>query len=205
MRGKGAHASTPEDSIDPVVATTNLITQLMTIPARRVNGLRPAVVTATYLEAGRQQALNVIPPEARAGGVVRTQDPETRETVQRAFGEILAGLEAGNPGMRTELDYLVGYDMVWNDPARTAIVRELATSRWPDGIVAEPPMLGGEDFAAFSHVAPATYVFVGAGNEEKGFTAGHHNPKFGIDEDALEIALQLSIDVLREGPRLAEG
>lgn len=205
LTGQGAHASTPEASIDPVVAASNLIQQLLTIPARRVSGMKPAVVTATWLEAGRQQALNVIPPVARAGGVVRTQDQETREIAMRAFDEILAGLEAANPGLKAELDYLVGYDMVWNDPARSAIVRELAEARWPGKVMAEPPMLGGEDFAAFSNTAPATYVFVGAGNPEKGFDAGHHNPRFGIDEDSLEIGLQLMIDVIRNAPRLAEG
>lgn len=205
LQGKGAHASTPELSIDTVVAGSNLVQQLLGVASRRVNGLRPAVVTATWFEAGRQQALNVIPPVAKVGGVVRTQDPDTRATVRRAFDEILAGLEAANPGLEAKLDYLLGYDMVWNDPARTAIVRELAEARWPEGIVNEPAMLGGEDFAAFSQIAPATYVFIGAGNAEKGFTEGHHNPKFGLDEDALEIALQLAIDVVRAAPRLAAG
>jgi amidohydrolase len=205
LTGVGAHASTPEHSVDPIVAGTTLVQQLLTVAARRVNGLRPAVVTATWFEAGRQQALNVIPPTAKVGGVVRTQDEETRATVQRVFTELLAGLEAANPGLEADLDYLVGYDMVWNDPARTRIVRELAGARWPGGLVSEPAMLGGEDFAAFSKVAPATYVFVGAGNPDKGFSAGHHNPRFGFDEDALGIALQLAIDVVRSGPRLADG
>ena len=203
--GKGAHASTPEDSIDAVVAASQLVQQLMTIPARRVSGLQPAVVTATWLEAGRQQALNVIPPEAKVGGVVRTQSAEAREIAQRSFDEIIAGLEAANPGLTAKLDYLVGYDMVWNDPARTQIIRSLAEQRWPGKVIADPPMLGGEDFAAFSHTAPSTYVFVGAGNPEKGFDAGHHNPRFGLDEDSLEIALQLAIDVVRDRERLALG
>ena len=123
----------------------------------------------------------------------------------RSFDEILAGLEAANPGLKTELDYLVGYDMVWNDPARTAIVREIAEERWPGKIVSEPPMLGGEDFAAFSQVAPATYVFVGAGNPEKGFSAGHHNPQFGLDEDAFPIAFELMVEVVANAARLADG
>lgn len=204
LTGKGAHASTPEDSVDAVVAASTLVQQLLQIPARRVNGLHPAVVTATWLEAGRQSALNVIPPKASVGGVVRTHDDESREIAQRSFAEILAGIEAANPGMTCELDYMLGYDMTWNNPACTAIVRELAEARWGESVVAEPPMLGGEDFAAFSHTAPATYAFVGAGNPEKGFDAGHHNPRFGLDEDAFPIALQLTIDVLRNAERLAE-
>ncbi|VEI12813.1 M20 metallopeptidase family protein [Trueperella bialowiezensis] len=203
--GKGAHASTPEDSISPVIAAANMTSQLMSIAAVRVNGLQPAVVTTTYMEAGSANALNVIPPTAKIGGVVRTHSDDVQAKVRDVMGDLIAGAERANPGMEIELDYLVGYPMVWNDPARTAIVHELAEERFPGKIVTEPAMLGGEDFAEFSRVAPSTYVFVGAGNPDKGFDAGHHNPRFGIDEDSLEIALQLTIDVLKNRERLASG
>lgn len=203
LSGRGAHASTPEVSVDPVVAASTLIQQLLGIPARRVNGLEPAVVTATWLEAGTKDALNVIPPVAKTGGVVRTHSAESRKVVMDSFDQILAGLEAANPGLSCDLTYLVGYDMTWNDPQRTQIVRELAEERWGDKVISDPPMLGGEDFAAFSQVAPATYVFVGAGNAEKGFDSPHHSPTFGLDEDSFEIALQLVIDVLKNRERLA--
>lgn len=203
LRGKGAHASLPELSVDAVLAATTLVQQLLQIPARRIGGLDPAVVTATWLDAGRQQALNVIPPEASVGGVVRTHSDEVREQVKAAFKDICAGLEAANPGLTCELDYLVGYDMTWNAPAPTQIVRDLATKRWPDKVIADPPMLGGEDFAAFSRTAPSTYVFVGAGNAEKGFDSSHHSPTFGLDEDAFPTALQLVVDVLRNAEALA--
>ena len=75
----------------------------------------------------------------------------------------------------------------------------------PIQALALPPMLGGEDFAAFSQVAPACYVFIGAGSEPKGFTSSHHSSTFGIDEDAFPVALQLAVDVVRNGPRLAAG
>lgn len=203
LRGKGAHASLPELSVDAVLAATTLVQQLLQIPARRIGGLDPAVVTATWLDAGRQQALNVIPPEASVGGVVRTHSDEVREQVKAAFKDICAGLEAANPGLTCELDYLVGYDMTWNAPAPTQIVRDLATKRWPDKVVADPPMLGGEDFAAFSRTAPSTYVFVGAGNADKGFDSSHHSPTFGLDEDAFPTALQLVVDILRNAEALA--
>lgn len=203
LQGKGAHASLPELSVDAVLAATTLVQQLLQIPARRIGGLDPAVVTATWLEAGRQQALNVIPPDASVGGVVRTHSDEVREQVMAAFKDICAGLEAANPGLTCELDYLIGYDMTWNAPAPTQIVRELATKRRPDKVIADPAMLGGEDFAAFSRTAPSTYVFVGAGNAEKGFDSSHHSPTFGLDEDTFPIALQLVVDVLRNAEALA--
>ncbi len=204
FKGKGAHASTPEDSISPTIAAANMTSQLMSIAAVRISGLEPAVVTTTYMEAGNADALNVIPPVATIGGVVRTHDDTVQAKVREVMEDLATAAELANPGMEVELDYLVGYPMVWNDPQRTAIVRELAEERYPSKIISHPPMLGGEDFAEFSRVAPATYVFVGAGNPEKGFDAGHHNPRFGIDEDSLEISLQLAIDVLKNRERLAD-
>ena len=205
VTGRGGHASMPADTLDPVVAAAQLVGQLQTVVSRRVAAGVPTVVSTTWLEAGTLVARNVIPGSARLGGSVRTTDQETRDLVQRSMREFLAGLEAANPGMTAELDYLVGYDRVWNDPARTAIVRELAQARWGDAVISLPPMLGGEDFAAFSQVAPACYVFIGAGSEEKGFTSPHHSSTFGLDEDAFPIGLQLAIDVVRNGPRLAAG
>ena len=205
LRGEGAHASTPEDAVDVVTAASSLIQQFLLIPSRRVAGLDPCVVSTTWMDAGRQSALNVYPPEAHIGGVVRTHDDDVRDTVEAAMRDMVRGLETANPGLRCELDYLRGFDMVWNDPARTAVVHELCEDLFPGSVITDPPMLGGEDFAAFSRAAPATYVFVGAGNAAKGFDAGHHNPRFGLDEDAFPIALRLVVEVLRNGPRLAAG
>ncbi|MGI5951608.1 MAG: amidohydrolase [Brooklawnia sp.] len=205
INGQGGHASTPELTIDPLIAASQLIGQLQTVVSRRINALVPAVVSVTWLEAGDELALNVIAPQARLGGTVRTTDPQTRQKIQDSMAQLLAGLEAAHPGLSCELDYLVGYDMVWNDPARTSIVRELATARWGEAVTSEPPMLGGEDFAAFAELVPATYVFIGAGNPDKGFTGSHHQPTFGLDEDAFPTAFELAVDVLRNGPRLAAG
>ena len=114
-------------------------------------------------------------------------------------------LAVAKPGLTSTSDYLIGCDMVWNDPARTQIVRELAKARFGDAVISDPAMPGGEDFAAFLRVAPETYVFVGAGNEAKGFVGSHHQPKFGLDEDAFPIAWQLAVNVARNAERLAAG
>ena len=203
INGRGGHASQPDATIDPVVAAAGLVSQLQSVVARRIAPRTPAVVSTTWLSAGQQVALNVIPASAQLGGSVRTTDAETRELVRSSMTQFLAGLEAANPGLTTELNYLIGYDMVWNDPARTDIVRDLARQRHGAAVIGEPAMLGGEDFAAFSQVAPATYVFVGAGNQAKGFVGSHHQPQFGIDEDAFPIAWQLAVDVVRNAERLA--
>lgn len=131
-------------AIDPVTAAAGLVSQIQTIVARRVVPRSPAVVSTTYLEAGKQVALNVIPATSRLGGSIRTTDDETRAVVRSSLEKFVAGLESANPGLTAELDYLVGYDAVLNDPACTAVVRELAAPIWgEDAIIEEPAMLGG--------------------------------------------------------------
>ena len=107
LRGEGAHASTPEDAVDVVTAASCLIQQFLLIPSRRVAGLDPCVVSTTWMDAGRQSALNVYPPEAHIGGVVRTHDDEVRDTVEAAMRDMVRGLETANTGLRCELDYLL--------------------------------------------------------------------------------------------------
>ena len=201
INGRGGHASTPEVTIDPVVAAAGLVNQLQTIVARRAAPRTPAVVSTTWLQAGQQLALNVIPPSAQLGGSVRTTDEATRQLVRGALEDQLKAQCAAYPGLRYELDYRIGYDGVWNDPAKTAIVRELARARWGDAVISQPAMLGGEDFSAFSRRVTATYAIIGSGSA--GFDYPHHHPKFALDEGSFGMALQMMIDVGCNGRRFA--
>jgi amidohydrolase len=45
--------------------------------------------------------------------------------------------------------------------------------------------MGSEDFASFLNKVPGCFFFIGSANFEKGLDAGHHHPKFDIDEAAL--------------------
>jgi amidohydrolase len=52
-------------------------------------------------------------------------------------------------------------------------------------------MMIAEDFAYYGRSAPACFYFLGTGNAEKGTTAPLHNPRFNIDEEALEVSTGL--------------
>ena len=201
LHGQGGHASMPEARVDPVIAAAQFVTGIQAIVARRVPPRAPAVLSNTVLLAGHPAALNVIPHTARLGGSVRTTDEATRALVRSALEDHLKALCLAHPGLRYELDYRIGYDGVWNDPAKTAIVRELARARWGDAVISQPAMLGGEDFSAFSRRVTATYAIIGSGSA--GFDYPHHHPKFALDEGSFGMALQMMIDVGCNGRRFA--
>jgi amidohydrolase len=45
--------------------------------------------------------------------------------------------------------------------------------------------MGSEDFAFILEKVPGCFFFIGSANPEKGLDAGHHHPRFDIDEAAL--------------------
>ncbi len=65
-----------------------------------------------------------------------------------------------------------------------------------------PPVTGAEDFSYYLEKVPGVYIFLGAGNEEKGIMQTNHHEEFNIDEDALEIGtvlnIQYALDFLNE-------
>ena len=94
-------------------------------------------------------------------------------------------------------DFKLGYDSVMNDETTTAGVREIAESLFPNKVTSLSASLGGEDFSAFSRVAPSTYIWIGAGNSEKGYDYPHHHPKFAIDEESFLIGLKMFVAVAK--------
>ena len=61
---------------------------------------------------------------------------------------------------------------------------------------------GGEDFCHYLDKVPGVLAFVGCKNDEKNCCYAHHNGRFAIDEDSLEIGTalyaQYAIDFLNK-------
>jgi len=58
--------------------------------------------------------------------------------------------------------------------------------------------MGSEDFAYTLEKVPGCFFFVGSANHEKGLDAGHHHPKFDIDERVLPRAAALMATAIVE-------
>jgi amidohydrolase len=190
IRGKGGHAALPHTAVDAVAAAAAFIGQVQHVVSRRLDPLRPAVVTIGSVHAG--DAPNVIPGTARLAGTTRSFDPEVRERLPRLIEEVGRGVCAAH-GAEFELDYVFGYKPVVNDARATEVVRSVVR----DELVDLDPIMGGDDFSAYLDEAPGCYAFVGAGGEYP-----HHHPRFVIDERALAIGTRLHVDVAR---RVLEG
>ena len=200
--GRGGHAAYPHKSIDPVIIGGQILEKLQTIVSRKVDPIHAAVISNTVFQAGTTQAMNIIPDTALLGGSVRTDDTAVRELVAEEI-EKVAKATCEAYVATYELNYTYGYSAVYNDEEATTVVREIAEELFPGKTAELPLSMGGEDFSAFSDIVPATYTWIGAGNEEKGYDYPHHHPKFAFDEDSLLIGVKMFVGVAVNYSKLA--
>jgi len=184
VRGKGGHGAIPHLSIDPVLASAQIISALQSIVSRNVDAQKAAVVTVASIHSG--DAFNVIPAQVEMLGTIRFFEMEVGEMVHRRFNEIVHGIAAAMQ-CQAEIEISEITPPVINDAATTENVLRAARIVFP----AESPdtspyvTMGSEDFAFFQQKAPGTYFFVGSNNESRGLNFGHHHPKFDFDEEVL--------------------
>ncbi len=101
----------------------------------------------------------------------------------------------GAHGAGYDLEYNFGYRSVINDEEVTRVVEEAARDAFGDEAVEiQRSTMGVEDFSAYQQRVPGTFIWVGAGNEEKEIIHPHHHPRFTFDEDALPIGVRMHLE-----------
>lgn len=198
--GKGGHGASPHETIDPIAVGTSIVQQLQQIISRRINPLKPAVLTVASFNAG--SAFNVIPSTAGITGTVRTFDIDVQDQIIAEMEKIIA-TTCESAGATYIFNYTKGYPAVINHPDETALlVKSAKQVVGPEQTINIEPSMGGEDFAYYLQKVPGTFFFTGAGNAEKGITYPHHHGKFDVDEQAMLIAakvlLTVTLDYLRQ-------
>lgn len=190
VHGKGGHAAVPHLAVDPILASAQIITALQGIVARNVAPLQTAVVSVCTIHAG--ETFNVIPPVVEMTGTIRTFEPEVRRLVLDRFDKTVRSV-AEAMGCQVELDVKRLTPATINHPQAASRVQSVAREVLPDAQVdsADYVTMGSEDFAFILEKVPGCFFFIGSANPERGLDAGHHHPRFDIDEAALPIGAAL--------------
>jgi amidohydrolase len=190
VAGRGGHAAIPHQTVDPVLAASQIVTALQSITSRNVAPLQAAVVSVTMIHSG--ETFNVIPPKVEMEGTIRTFEPTVRETVLRRFDEIVQGVAAAL-GCIAEVKVKRLTPAMINADEIARRVQESAREILPgaDLDMSGNLTMGAEDMAFVLEQVPGCYFFVGSANSDKGLDYGHHHPKFDFDEAALPRAAAL--------------
>jgi hippurate hydrolase len=193
IEGKGGHAARPHDGVDTVVVAAHVITALQTIASRNVDPLESVVVSVCSVKAG--DAFNVIPQTATLLGTVRTLSPTVQDLCEARIAAVAQNVCAAF-GATAAVDYVRGYPVTMNDPAKTAFMVEVAM-----GLVGEqavdttpPPMMGAEDFSFMLNERPGAYIFVGNGE-----SAGLHHEAYNFNDEAAPYGVSLWAKIIETG------
>jgi amidohydrolase len=187
--GRGGHGALPDQTIDPILAASQMMIALQSIVSRNLSPLETAVVSVTQIRAG--ETLNVIPMEATFGGTIRSFEEKTRQTVLKRFEEIVEGISKGM-GCDIEVDLKRWTPAVVNDRATAQRVIEASSETFKNvKIDMQAKTMVSEDMAFVMEKIPSCYFLVGSANADKGLNYGHHHPKFDFDERVMPIAAAL--------------
>jgi len=190
VTGEGGHGALPQECIDPIVVTANLIVSLQQIVSRAANPTIPTVLTFGKINS-TGGATNVIPNEVKVEGTFRTMDEAWRKKAHKKMKKLAEGM-AKAMGAICEFNIVKGYPYLVNNEELT-----LRTKQWAQeflgkkNVIDLPIRMTAEDFSYFSQEMPACFYRLGTGNKKRGITSNIHTNTFDVDESALELSIGL--------------
>ena len=182
VRGHGCHAAMPNQGVDTLVVTSQLVLALQSVVSRNLHPCESAVVSVTQIHGG--EAFNIIPDDAVLRGTIRTFKPEVQTLVEQAIERLCSGI-ANAFGARIDTHFDLRYPPTVNSTAETALCRQTAEVLLGEDKVRkdELPSMGAEDFAFMLREKPGCYVWLGNGPGTGGCSL--HNPHYDFNDDVL--------------------
>src|SRR5699024_8377542 len=194
--GKGGHGAMPHGSVDPVMMSAALISNLQTLASREYNPMDTFVLSVCTLDAGTVP--NIIPEKVIMEGTTRTFNDEVRDLLE---GKMERVIENTVKTFRGDYKFKYNYGTpatINNELASKVAERAVVNALGEEYLYDYPATMGGEDFAKFLQKVPGCFGFLGGRNEEKDQSYAHHNPKFDVDEDAMKNGVAFFIQYVLE-------
>ncbi len=182
VQGKGGHGAAPHQAVDPVLAAAHIVSALQSIVSRNMDPQESVVVSIGQFLAGT--TFNIIPDRAFLKGTVRSYNNELHRQIYRRILEMATKM-ADAFSCTATMETIAIVQAVVNAPEPTAVVRAAAAKIMGEENISDRRTMASEDMGFFLDEVPGCYFFIGARNEEKGYTYPHHHPKFNFDERAM--------------------
>ena len=182
IKGEGCHGASPHTGVDPIFIQAQIVNAIQGIRSRRLKPIAPSVVTIGAIHGG--SATNIIPPEVKMLGTIRSYSEEIRSQIHEELEKAFSIARA--MGGDYELSITRGYPALYNDPDVVEMMREVTTDAiGADNLEVLESRMGAEDFAYMAQKAPGAMFMLGVKMDE--VNRPHHSPIFNIDEKALPI------------------
>ena len=203
VKGKQAHGSRPWASVDPILASVQIINGLQTIISRESELTKEgAVITVGMMNAGIRS--NIIPENATIVGTIRTLDYGMQDFINKRMKEMVPDIaKAFRAEATIEIDK--GYPITFNHLELTSqMLPTLQRIASKENVLEIDAITGAEDFSFFQQKIPGLYFFLGgkALDVKPEEAAGHHTPDFMLDESGFVLGVKtlsaLALDYLEQ-------
>lgn len=197
LRGRGGHAAQPHHTPDAILAASQLVSQLHTIVARRIDPGESAVLSVTRIEGGHSH--NVLPAEVQITGTVRSFDAASQDRIETALRAMADGVARAS-GTQVEVNYVRYYPATVNTPAEAALALDVARAIGLQAQIAARAAFTSEDFAFMLQQKPGAYLWLGQGHAEPGPNGERplHHPCYDFNDDALPLGVRWFCEVVRQ-------
>lgn len=196
IHGKGGHGGFPHQCTDNVMVGAEIICALNSIIAKNIDPCKSAVMTITSVQAAN--ANNIIPETVILRGSLRVLDPEIEDVITARICQLSEGICAAY-GVTCEVRLDKGFDVLVNDDRLVEATRAVLKGTFGDDkVIADNPVLGGEDFSAYLRKCPGCYFKVGTQIFRDGVSYPHHHCRFDIDESGLKYGVEAWLAILTQ-------
>ncbi len=189
LLGRAGHSAIPGGSVDAIGIGAEVVLNLQDYIKKSLpDGCRFIVNIGTF-HGGT--APNIVTDRVELTGTVRVLDENIRSSIKGIMEVYLRDITSSRDG-GFELEYTQGYPVTVNDEAMTDLVMRIAAGIVDEGnVIRMPPSMASEDMSFYLGEVPGCFFFLGAGSTDPTLNQPHHNPRFSIDERALERGLQM--------------
>jgi hippurate hydrolase len=148
FKGRGAHGSTPDVSIDPVVEAARFVEGVQTVISREKEPNAFGVVSIGSVQAG--SAPNIIPDQALVRGTIRTRDTAVRQKILDGITRTANGAAAMSGAPAPDVKFIPGGKLLVNDQAVTDRTAKVFKAAFGERAAYEPaPGNPSEDYSEF--------------------------------------------------------
>ena len=196
VEGRQGHGGAPHKAINPIDASAHIINAINSLQSFEYDAQKPTVISIGKIVAGTKNI--VIPEKLEMEGSIRclhNDDSKVRERFVDVVSKVAQAYRC-----KATIEFKCGNSIVNNDRYLTRLVEDIGMEvvGKENVITKDVSVMLGDDFAEFVKDIPGVYFFIGVANKEKGTDYEHHHPKFDIDEDALNIALEINLKIVFE-------
>jgi amidohydrolase len=207
FKGRGAHGSAPDKSIDPVVIASKFVVDVQSVISREKDPFEFGVFSVGSIQGGTSG--NIIPDSVSMRGTIRTYQPAVREKMHDGIRRTARAVAAMAGAPEPELKIESGGEAVINSAALVGSVELVLKEALGEAQVRRlPPITPSEDFSEYVNAGvPAMFFLVGV-HDPKDVEAsrqpggkplpGNHSPFFApVAEPSIKTAVKsMSLAVL---------